>query len=177
MNWGFSISSSRAKASSSREMKLSPSSFVKNWSVPRRYFPVRLPSAMCSEGFHLFYHTYNYIEITKHSILKDAMRVWFPLIITWFPIIVTRWLRQPPNSLEARDTMRGNRSDDGGKQYTMRDRQTRSASSPSERLVVFFWCLVFQARMVQVASTGVDGQATLPTHTLRSTCCRGVWYH
>src|SRR5438034_286788 len=52
MNWGFSISSSGAKASSSREMKLSPSSFVKNWSVPRRYFPVRLPSAMCSEGFH-----------------------------------------------------------------------------------------------------------------------------
>src|SRR6266849_6186011 len=50
MNWGFSISSSRANASSSREMKLSPSSFVKNWSVPRRYFPVRLPSAMYSEG-------------------------------------------------------------------------------------------------------------------------------
>ncbi len=38
---------------------------------------------------------------------------------------------------------------------TIRDRQTRSASSSSERLVVFFLCLVFQERMVQVASTGL----------------------
>jgi hypothetical protein len=38
----------------------------------------------------------------------------------WFPLIVTKWLRQPPNSLEARDTMRGNRGDDDGKQYTIR---------------------------------------------------------
>jgi hypothetical protein len=45
--------------------------------------------------------------------------VWFTHIITWFPIIVTRWLRQPPNGLEARDTMRVNRGDDGGKQYRM----------------------------------------------------------
>jgi hypothetical protein len=43
--------------------------------------------------------------------------VWFPVIITWFPLIVTRWLRQPPNGLEALDTMRGNRGDDDGKPY------------------------------------------------------------
>jgi hypothetical protein len=47
-----------------------------------------------------------------------AGRVWFTLIITWFPLIVTRGLRQPPNSLEALDTMSGNRGDDDGKQYT-----------------------------------------------------------
>jgi hypothetical protein len=40
-------------------------------------------------------------------------------------------------------------------QDAQRDRQTRKASSSSERLVVFFLCIVFQARMVQVTSTAV----------------------
>ena len=48
---------------------------------------------------------------------NSVVAVWFTVIITWFPIIVTRWLRQPPNSLEARDTMSVNRGDDDGKQY------------------------------------------------------------
>jgi hypothetical protein len=34
-----------------------------------------------------------------------------------------------------------------------RDRQTRSASSSSARLVFFLLCIVFQERMIQVAST------------------------
>jgi hypothetical protein len=37
-----------------------------------------------------------------------------------------------------------------------RDRQTEQASSFLERLIVFFWCIVFQEQMVQVASTAVD---------------------
>jgi hypothetical protein len=42
----------------------------------------------------------------------------------------------------------------GSSSSRVRNRQTRSASSPSERLVVFFYRAVFQERMVQVASTG-----------------------
>jgi hypothetical protein len=38
-------------------------------------------------------------------------------------------------------------------QEGQRDRQTRSASSSSERLVVFLLCVVIQERMVQVATT------------------------
>jgi site-specific DNA recombinase len=38
-------------------------------------------------------------------------------------------------------------------QDAQRDRQTRLASSSSERLVIFLLCLVFQERMVQAAST------------------------
>jgi hypothetical protein len=40
-------------------------------------------------------------------------------------------------------------------QEGQRDRQTREAGSFSERLAVFLFCIVFQERMVQVASTGV----------------------
>jgi hypothetical protein len=35
-------------------------------------------------------------------------------------------------------------------QDAQRDGQTRLASSSSKRLVVFLWCLVFQAQIVQV---------------------------
>src|SRR5215467_15102323 len=38
-------------------------------------------------------------------------------------------------------------------QDTQRDRQTQQVSSSSAHLVVFFWCVVFQERMVHVAST------------------------
>src|SRR5215469_3099262 len=39
-------------------------------------------------------------------------------------------------------------------QDAQRDRQTREAGSFSERLTVFLFCIVFQERMTQVASTG-----------------------
>jgi hypothetical protein len=39
-------------------------------------------------------------------------------------------------------------------QEDQRDRQTREAGSFSERLTVFLFCIVFQERMTQVASTG-----------------------
>src|SRR5260370_8248414 len=40
-------------------------------------------------------------------------------------------------------------------QEGQRDRQAREAGSFSERLAVFLFCIVFQERMVQVASTRV----------------------
>src|SRR6266849_3452018 len=49
---------------------------------------------------------------------------------------------------------RRNRRASDDLQDAQRDRQTGSASSSSARLAIFLLCIVFQERIIQVASTG-----------------------
>jgi hypothetical protein len=62
---------------------------------------------------------------------------------------ITSW---SPRASGLKASWRNRRASDDP-QDAQRDRQTGSASSSSERPVVFFWCVVFQKRMVHVAST------------------------
>jgi len=85
---------------------------------------------------------------------------------------VENFLRHSPNKLFGTDGVSGD------PQEAQRDRQARSASSSSEHLVVFLLCLVFQKRMVQVATTRQRTQQVrgmLPVPVAQQQCSTGGW--